>query len=139
VVIEAYSIGIKQIKSGNVIEKPLPWMRGTCFNVVRDLRRKQDKAENPRLDGESYIAHDEAWVKMILLEDIAVMHLALQELSSEEQELLSAKYIEGKSWQQISDELNCSEENCLNANAVRQRGNRAFQKLKQAYEDISEG
>ncbi len=139
VVIEAYAIGVKQIEKGSIIENPLPWMRGTCFNVVRDLRRKQDKAENPKLDSEGCTMGDEAWVEMLLLEDLAVMHLALQELSSEEQALLSAKYIEGRSWQQISDELNCSEENCLNANTVRQRGYRALQKLKQAYEDIREG
>jgi RNA polymerase sigma factor (sigma-70 family) len=138
VVIEAYAIGIKQIEAGIVIEKSLPWIRGTCFNVVRDLRRKQDKAEKPKLDSEGCTPSDEAWTEMLLLEDIAVMRLALQELSFEEQALLKAKHIDSKSWQQISDELNCSQENCLNANAVRQRGNRALQKLRQAYEDISE-
>lgn len=139
VVIEAYAIGIEQINKGGIIAKPLPWIRSTCFNIIRELRRKQDKAENPKIDSEGCTPGDEGWAEMLLLEDMAVIRLALRELSSEEQALLWAKYIEGQSWQQISDELNCSEENCLNANAVRQRGHRALQKLKQAYEDIREG
>ncbi len=139
VIIEAYAIGMEQIEKGGIIENPLPWIRGTCFNIIRELRRKQNKAEKPKIDSEGCTPGDEGWIKLILLEDIAVVRLALQELSSKEQALLWAKYVEGRSWQQISDELNCSEENCLNVNSVRQRGHRALQKLKQAYEDIREG
>jgi len=138
VVIEAYAVGIKQIEKGLIIENPIAWIRGTCFNIIRDLRRKQDKAENPKLDSEGCTPSDEAWSHLILTEDIKVIHLALQELSLEEQELLRAKYIEDQSWQQISETLLHSEERCLNANAARQRGHRALQKLRQAYEDIRE-
>lgn len=136
--IEAYSIGIRQIEEGSIIEKPLPWLRGACFNIIRELRRKQDKAENPKLDSEGCTPSDEAWSHLILTEDIKVIRLALQELSPEEQALLRAKYIEEQSWQQISKTLPRSEERRLSANATRQRGHRALQKLRQAYEDIRE-
>lgn len=139
IMIEAYAIGIQQIEAGGEIRNPLAWMRGTCFNVIRKLRRKQNKAERPKIDQEGCTPGDEAWAEMLLLEDMAVIRLALQELSAEEQALLWAKYVEEQSWQQICDDLNGSEETCLNANAVRQRGHRALQKLRQAYEDIREG
>lgn len=138
VVIEAYSIGIKQIEEGAIIGRPLPWIRGACFNIIRELRRKQDKAENPKLDSEGCTASDEAWSHLVLTEDIKVIRLALKELSLEEQALLRAKYIEDQSWQQISETLPTSEERRLSANAARQRGHRALQKLRQAYEDIRE-
>lgn len=138
VIIEAYAVGIKQIEDGVIIKKPLPWLRGACFNIIRDLRRKQDKAENPKLDSEGCTPSDEAWSHLILTEDIKVIRLALQELSMEEQALLQAKYIEDQSWQQISQTLPHSEERRLTADATRQRGHRALQKLRQAYEDIRE-
>lgn len=135
---EAYAVGIRQIEEGAIIEKPLPWLRGTCFNIIRDLRRQQDKAENPKLDSEGCTPSDEAWSHLVLTEDIKVIRLALQELSLEEQALLRAKYIEDQSWQQISETLPDSEERRLSANATRQRGHRALKKLRQAYEDIRE-
>lgn len=138
IIIEAYPIAIRQIEAGIIIEKPLPWMRGTCFNVIRELRRKQNKAENPKLDSEGFTPGDEALSHLIVDEDIKAIRLALQQLSSEERALLQAKYIENQSWQKISETLLNSEELCLNANAARQRGHRALQRLRQAYDDIRE-
>jgi RNA polymerase sigma factor (sigma-70 family) len=136
IVAEAYSRGIKQIESDIDIQKPLPWMRTTCLNVIRELRRKQDQADNPKLDSEGHTSSDEAWSRLILNEDLKALHQALKHLSPEERELLHERYINNRSWQDIGDSLPNSAEHRLNSNAIRQRGFRALQKLRSYYDQI---
>jgi hypothetical protein len=128
VVIEAYAIGIKKIQEGE--------LRGACFNVIRDLRRKQDKAEKPKLDPTDLTPGDEAISEIIFSEDIKAVRIAWQKLSAQEQSLLRAKYIKGRSWQQIAESL--SKQQCSGTNTAKQRGFRALQKLKQYYTEIRE-
>lgn len=138
VLIEAYAIAVKRIEQGLVIQNYLGWLRGTCHNTVRKLRRKQDKADRPKLDPTNQTLGDEVVSRIMCSEDFKAVRLAWQKLSSEEQELVGAKYIQGKSWQQIAEALSQEQECRLDENTVRQRGYRAVQKLKKLYREIRE-
>lgn len=136
IVAEAYAVGVRQIERGHVIEKPLPWIRGTCLNVIRDLRRKQDKLDNPKLDPEGLVVRNETFSNLILAEDQKAICLALATLSLDDRKLLCARIIENLSWQRIGEVFSCEATTDLNANAARQRGYRALQKLRQQYDAI---
>jgi DNA-directed RNA polymerase specialized sigma24 family protein len=47
---EAYVRGIKLIRSGGIIRNPHAWLKSTCFNIIREISRKQKK--EPVLDPE---------------------------------------------------------------------------------------
>lgn len=138
IIIEVYGIGIKKIEAGEMIEKPLPWLRGSCFNTVRALRRKQDKAEKPKLDPTNLIPGDEVFSEIILAEDNQAVRLAWQKLSPKEQALLQGKYIQGYSWKQIAESVSELSKQSLCANTAKQQGFRALQKLRQFYKQIRE-
>lgn len=138
ILIEAYTVGIKKIEAGEMIEKPLPWLRSTCFNVIRELRRKQDKAERPKLDPTDLTPGDEVFSEIILTEDNKAVRLAWQKLSPNEQALLQGKYIKGHSWKQIAESLSELAKQSLCTNTAKQQGFRALQKLRQFYEQIRE-
>jgi RNA polymerase sigma factor (sigma-70 family) len=137
VFMEVYPIAIEKIEKGLVIENPLAYIRGVSFNVIRELRRKQDKAEKPKLDSTNLTPGDEVFSEIMQTEDIKAMQLAWQKLTAQEQSLLQAKYLNGQTWQQIADSLS-SEEERLDANTVRQRGYRAGRRLRELYEAIRE-
>ncbi|GAB4368026.1 MAG: hypothetical protein Kow00121_06790 [Elainellaceae cyanobacterium] len=136
IVAEAYSRGIRKIESGTIIEKPLPWLRTTCLYVIHELRRKQDQVENPKLDPAGLILPDEALANLSLNEEIETIRLALAQLSPEEREILHARFVENRSWQEIGESLPGAAEHGLSANAARQRGFRILQKLRQIFEQI---
>lgn len=139
VFVEAYPIIIEKIEAGLVIENPLAYVRGVSINVVRELRRKQDKAERPKLDPTSLTSGDEAFSEIMQAEDIKAVQLAWQKLTAQEQYLLRAKYlVDGQTWKQIAESLSSEEESSLDANSVRQRGYRAVQRLRELYEAIRE-
>lgn len=136
IIAEAYSIGVKRIESGVIIENPLAWLRGTCLNVIRDFRRKQDRIEKPKLDGEGLTAGDEVLSNLIIAEDHKAIRLALARLTPEEQQILCIRVLEGLSWQEIGGSLSCSQQLVISANTARQRGFRALQRLRQHYDAI---
>lgn len=133
VLIEAYSVAMKRIAAGEMIEKPFPWLRTTCFNIVRELRRKQDRIEQPKLDPTDLTPSNEVISEMIFSEDVKAIRLGWQKLTPKEQDLLREKYIKGRSWQQIVESLSGQR---TDANTIRQKGHRARQRLKQFYEEI---
>lgn len=135
IVTEAYLRGIKQIDSGTFIEIPLAWLRGTCLNIIRDLRRKQDRAERPRIDQTPWEPGDVVFSKLMLKEDLRSIEIAAENLTPEEKQLLYNRICKGLSWQQIS-ELTSTSEQPLSPGTARQRGHRALKKLRQCYDSI---
>jgi RNA polymerase sigma factor (sigma-70 family) len=136
IIAEAYSIGTKRIEAGTIIETPLAWLRMTCLNVIRDFRRKQDRLENPKLDGEGLAYGDEVISGLVIAEDRKAIQIALKKLTPEEQQILGARVLQGLTWQAIGESLSCCEVNSINANTARQRGFRALQKLRYHYDAI---
>jgi RNA polymerase sigma factor (sigma-70 family) len=136
IITEAVIRGLDLIESGEMIGIPLAWLRTTCFNVIRDLRRKQDRAENPKLDPTACEPGDAVFAEILLQEDLAAMKLAMTKLTPDEQQLLHDKILKELTWQQISESLSLSGESPVSHGTTRQRGSRAIKKLRQYYEAI---
>lgn len=138
IITEAYTRGVKKIESGELIENPCAWLRTTCLFVIREFRRKQDKAV-PRLDNEElWSPGDTVFSDFIKQEDILAIRAAFCKLGVDDQRLISKRVIEGMSWQAIAESLTNSESEPLKVGTVRQRGARAFERLRQQYEVIRE-
>jgi DNA-directed RNA polymerase specialized sigma24 family protein len=134
IITEAYVLGIEKIESGTFIQIPLAWLRKTCFNVIRDLRRQQDKAENPKLDPTLCEPGDAVFSTLIVQEDWKALRLAVERLTPAEQRLLYIRICEGVSWQTVSGLTLTIGEEPLSAGTARQRGSRALKKLRQHYD-----
>jgi RNA polymerase sigma factor (sigma-70 family) len=134
VIATGFSLGVKSIEAGHLIENPLAWMRTTCLNVIRDLRKKQDKAENPKIDGELWEPGDGVFSSLMVQEDRQALKRAMATLTPEERQILCARFINQWSWKQVSQFL--SKDSPLPIGTVRQRGARTIVKLRKAYESV---
>lgn len=134
IVTEAYARGVKQIEVGVVIEMPIPWLRKTCLNVVREFRRKQERLHNPKLRAVEAISEDVVITQLMFEEDLQALDQAWNQLNAEDQAILTARVFENRSWQDIGATLGNAEASGLNANAARQKGYRVLQKLRKLYE-----
>lgn len=138
VIAEAYTRGVKQIKSGKLIDVPLAWLRGTCLRAISELKRKQLRVDNPKFDRESCVASDVAFSELMLQEDLWALQLALKQLSSEDCQLLYARIFKSLSWQEIGERISHPSDLPLHPGTARQRGSRALKKLRQHYHLIRE-
>jgi RNA polymerase sigma factor (sigma-70 family) len=112
----------------------LAWLRTTCLNVIRDLRKKQDKSDNPKIDGDLWDYGDVVFSHLMQQEDIQAIQQAMATLSQEEREILCARFVNQWSWEKVSQFLSASSDSPLLTGTVRQRGSRATAKLRQAFE-----
>jgi RNA polymerase sigma factor (sigma-70 family) len=133
VISEAYTRGVKKITSGERIDVPLAWLRGTCLRVVRELKQKQQRLDNPKFDPEDCVTEDVVFSEIILQEDLWTLQLALQQLSQEEHQLLDARILKCLSWQEIGEFMLHPNHPPLSPGTARQRGSRALKKLRQHY------
>ncbi|MGG6295508.1 RNA polymerase sigma factor [Leptolyngbya sp. AN02str] len=142
---EAYARGIVYIESGKGIDTPIAWLRGTCLNVIREFRRQQDKSKHPRISDENLdvllhkqstlhrVAPDDLFSTLVLEEDMQMIHQAIQQLNPLDRQILCLRYWECQSWQEIGESLSEEGADSLSANAARQRGYRALQRLRELY------
>lgn len=136
VISEAYTRGVKQIKSGKLIDVPLAWLRGACHNVISELKRKQQKLDALKFDREDCTDKDEALSAIILQEDLWALQLAIEQLRPEERQLLSIRICEGLSWQEIGESMSSPDDLPLAPGTARQRGSRVLKKLRKHYHSI---
>lgn len=139
IVAEAYLRGVQyMIRSGNPIQSPEAWLRRTCHNVIRELQYKQKQAQKPNFDSELWSPGDQALCDLMLREDYESARLAKEQLNREECEILTLRVDQKLTWQAIGAMLLNAEGSPLGENAARQRGFRAFLKLRQHYNAIRE-
>ncbi|MBW4652085.1 MAG: sigma-70 family RNA polymerase sigma factor [Kaiparowitsia implicata GSE-PSE-MK54-09C] len=133
IIAEAYARGVKYIDAGHGIDIPVAWLRRTCFNVIFEFRRKQDKLEHPRINDEPV---DDAFSELIFDEDIRAIRIALTQLSDEERTILCNRVLKRQAWQEIGQAMSTQDGTALSANAARQRGYRVLQKLRHLYDEV---
>ncbi|MGD1930971.1 MAG: RNA polymerase sigma factor [Leptolyngbyaceae cyanobacterium] len=138
IIAEAYARGVKSINSGNNIHNPLGWVRRTALYVIREFKREQQRADNPKIVRLPWSPGGIVFSELMLEEDFLTVQTAVQQLSTEEQEILSQRIIEDLSWKEIGQNLLDSEGNPLKEGTARQRGARSLNKLRQLYEDLRE-
>lgn len=137
IISEGYAIGVKHIQSGKLIQIPLAWLRVTCFNVIRDFKRKQNQADKPKFDREPWTVGDEMFSELVFQEDLQAIYLAVEQLSLQERKILHQRIFHKLTWQQIGESMS-DEGSPLSSGAARQRGFRALERLRRNYDSIRE-
>lgn len=134
VFIEAYIRGVKYLLSsgGETIKKPSAWMRITILNVIREKSR--DSKRLVSLDWDLVSETEEAGTSETDYSEcfVAIMQ-AFNQLSHDERKIIQLRYFENKSWQAVREKLGESE---LTLAALRKRGQRTLDKLRQEYHKI---
>lgn len=134
ILIEAYVRGVRQIEKGEYIEKPIPWIRSTSYNIIREYSREcnrnyqieEDKLESP-VDCSLIDSQD--------INENRVL-LAFEKLDEEEKEILRLKIVEKLKWKEIIQVLEKRGIIFKNETALRKRKERALKHLRQIYHSL---
>lgn len=137
---EAYLRGVQLINSGKKIIHYEGWIRGTCYNIIREMSRSQRKTRYESLD--SHQAHQEIAINLLsedeleALEDLEkykeTLSTSLSLLQPQEREILLLRLIEELSWEEIHDIL-MNKGNNISTTSLRQKGRRALERLRKLY------
>ncbi|NEQ97253.1 MAG: sigma-70 family RNA polymerase sigma factor [Cyanothece sp. SIO2G6] len=136
----AYERGVKLTEKGVHIENPLGWLRRTIFNIVRELSRKDRKADS--LDKEECLEPISQaalpFETLVQGEAVTSVHAALAQLSEVDRELLELRYLQGKSWLEVGQCVAIASKTKQTEATLRQRGHRALRRLRAIYRDLSD-
>ncbi|MGD1910950.1 MAG: sigma-70 family RNA polymerase sigma factor [Rivularia sp. (in: cyanobacteria)] len=136
ILIEAYVRGVRQIEKGEYIENPVPWIRSTSYNIIREYSRERnrnyqiesDKLESP-VDCSLIDSQDSN-------ENSERVLLAFEKLDEEEKEILRLKIVEKLKWKEIIQVLEKRGIIFKNEAALRKRKERALKHLRQIYHSL---
>ncbi len=131
------------MEEGKTINIFSGWIRGTAYNYIRELSRKESKTksfEELNMKESKYVT------KSLLQQDVSLqaqveevnnklelLNEALKKLTSEEQKLLNYKAVQDLSWQEIES---LEEYQGITQSALRKRKERIIKKLHQCYHSI---
>jgi RNA polymerase sigma factor (sigma-70 family) len=137
---EAYCRGVKLIESGESIRNTSAWIRSTAYNIIREWSREQKRTQP--LESNLEFKVDVALAKIapvpenVIDEHLMVVQTALQQLSHRDKIILSLRFEEGLSWQEIGEQLQASGERPQKEATLRKRGERAIKNLRTMYHSI---
>ena len=132
--------GTSRIRKGESISKPASWLRATALNILRErshiernssLIRDQLKAEIT----DAPLPSDDEEVELI-----EIAHKALNLLRREDAlaaEIVRLKVIKSLTWKQVKDFLEEDGQDSLSVSAVRKRGIRAIERMREIYNSLS--
>ncbi len=140
VLLDTYLRVRKKIESGESIQNMPAYLNRVAFNIIREKSKKQKKSEDLhiRLINDGY-GHPDTTSRTDNSDSyqITILLKALEELTSEDLELIQLRIVEGLSWKQISDYINSFKDNenkkKVYASTLRKRGERALKSLREAY------
>lgn len=132
---EAYVRGVKQIEKGEYIEKPIPWVRSTSYNIIREYSREGNKICQLEQDIESPTNCSLLDFRDIN-ENLEKVLLAFEKLDEEEKEILRLKIVEKLTWKEIIQVLERKDMTYKNEAALRKRKERALKHLRQIYHSL---
>ena len=130
VLIEAYLRGCRLIESGGRIEKVIPWVRQTAYNIVRELSREHRKLVRLS-ENLATTPYDDALD--CSQELFSRVKQAFGNLPSEDQKLLTWKIVDDLPWEEIYRRLTEMGETEINVVSLRKRKERALARLRRAY------
>ena len=140
VINEAYLRGENSIrKKGQKISSYLAWLRRTCFNIIRELSRKEVKCLPLLIEPAEECGTENVGdydFDFNLDREMMRVKLAFQILEPEDQELLNLKIVDGLSWKEIRKEFSLRGMN-FTESALRKRKERALKKLRNNYHSFN--
>jgi len=141
---EAYMRANNKIIKGEKVKKIPAWFKGIVYNVIREIRdekKEEDKAIQ-RLY-KSYVVNEIGphLPDYATIPNCHKLHKALKSISEDDIELIILHRVEGMSWKEIGDWLVTKGKEVENNQKVeqklRQRGNRALNRLRAKFNSIN--
>ncbi|MBD2232719.1 RNA polymerase sigma factor [Phormidium tenue] len=136
--VEAYLRGVRYTQQNQEhIRQPKAWMRRTAYNIIRECKRDRQRylavAFDELMEQEA-AASDPATVDdQMIANAIALVLQALAALSPGDRHLIQWKVVEGLTWPQVQTKLVAAGEEWASLATLRKRGQRALERLRQAY------
>lgn len=145
--IEAYLRGVKYTQTmGATIQHPKAWMRSTAYFIIRECHRERSRylrvASDELLDHYlmrnclSDLMADQLVGEAFIEAEIAAVIQAMSRLDPLERRIIELKHIDGLSWKEVLQQLILENHPPLRGDALRKRGQRALQRLRQLYHEI---
>jgi DNA-directed RNA polymerase specialized sigma24 family protein len=137
VFVEAYLRGVRYTQQQAHIRQPKAWMRRTAYNIIRECKR--DRLRYSAVAFDELMAQGRIAAAPPAVDDTAVAAAiasvlqALTELSVGDRRLIHWKVIEGLTWAEVQARLIAAGEERTSQTALRKRGQRALERLRQAY------
>lgn len=136
---EAYTRGVQIINKGDTIRKFSPWLRGTIYNIVRELSRGKKRENLAEFNEE---IHYQTQYSLIAEEDLNhelhLIKLAYEMLDPNDKQLLNLKIVERYTWREISEILRAKGGKTPSESALRKRKERALVNLRKLYHEVKE-
>jgi DNA-directed RNA polymerase specialized sigma24 family protein len=141
---EAYIRGREYIRSGGVISNPHSWLKGTCFNIIREISRKQNKEQLLAPEFVEFVPALRAIEDYLVAErdmnsNLRILFKSLETLKKSDPggfKLVYLQGIEGLSWKEIRDRLIQEGEKAQSELVLRQKGCRAKKNLRKIYHSM---
>lgn len=140
VLIETYTIAIRETRKGYVIKNRPAWFKSTAFHIINNLSRemkKKDLVKNKLKHDQSESDHVEFCDETS--DKIRCLIRAFKNLREEDQQLLNLRVVEGLTWLDIAERLIAEgKENIISVEALarlRKRHQRALKRLRSNYEN----
>lgn len=136
ILIEAYVRGVRQIEKGEYIENPIPWIRFTSYNIIREYSRERNR--NYQLEEDRV----ESPIDCSLLdfkdinENFERVSFAFEKLDEIEKEILRLKIVKKLKWKDIIQVLEERGIRFKNEAALRKRKERALKHLREIYHSL---
>jgi RNA polymerase sigma factor (sigma-70 family) len=140
---EVYIRGVKLIESGQPIRKPFAWIRGTAFNVIREISRNQTKWKLVDYSSVEYAVASEEAKNSLVSEDaineyLKSLQMSVQELEPKDRQILELWKVKGLSWKEVAKNLDLNGEEVPSLPTLRKRGERALERLRQKYYSMNQ-
>jgi RNA polymerase sigma factor (sigma-70 family) len=126
---EAYIRGITYILKGGEIRSPKAWMRTTAFHIISEWSRYAKRYRSLDYGCTEIPSAEEKAIDL----DIRTVYAALRKLAPEDRRIIRLKAVEGLSWKEVQQQLVEMGEHHQTEEALRKRGQRAMQKLRDLF------
>jgi len=136
--IEGVKRGIEYIeKTGQPINIPEAWLRKVCLNILRDEMDKliKERKESDRQKHDLRNAAKDHSHQPDLMDHLEYADEALSSLSPKDRELITLRFFESKTYEQIQHYYELQEE-VVSITALRKRESRALKRLRAKFSSI---
>lgn len=143
VIVEAVARGIEYIRKHNApIRKPESWLRQVCLNILKGKVDEAIKDERKVAMIATVPQHlNSPLAEAELIEQLAFLEDALNQLSPDDQMLIRMKFLQRKTYEQIRHHFKLMAEDgpVPTVQALRKRESRALQRLKSHFFELYQG
>ncbi len=141
--LEAYTRAVKYLSDGNIIQNNISWLKGTSFNIIRELSRKNinhRQLKNILIHSEINRISSKSSEKIDYMVETVIN--SFQKLNEKDRKILFLSVIQKLSFEDIGERLVAAGEEKENNdklhNKLRQQKYKALKRLRQNYHLIHE-